>query len=147
MDSPYDIEAMAKRQNPIDWHGRCLTEKARADTAEAELVAMAKTALKRCCRDCSEVFEWHQVDDAGRCHRCYQRFCSGEPRLKAGPEHPSRRYVLASSLKDAEQQIAALTEAAKMYRLVARHLAPPMSSSQDRCVETDAALTKAGIVL
>lgn len=52
--------------------------------------------------DCGEVFEWHAVDDVGRCGRCYQRFVKGEGPLNPGAgTHPDKRYVALDALKAA----------------------------------------------
>jgi len=53
--------------------------------------------LMRVCGDCHEVFEWHKVDQAGRCGRCYARFVLKEPRLKPPILHESRRYAQAGT--------------------------------------------------
>ncbi len=65
----------------------------------ARLKAAMVNEPKRVCMDCSEVFEWQQVDDIGRCGRCYKRFAEGQPRLNPGAGvHPDKRYAAESRL-------------------------------------------------
>jgi hypothetical protein len=99
----------------------------RAASAESQL-AQARHELeqeraqnpKRVCNDCGEVFEWHQVDDVGRCARCYDRFVRGEPRLWTGAVHPDKRYVPASALQRSRQALTTLCESATQQDLSTR---------------------------
>lgn len=94
-DAPETVQ-----RNPQSWAAwkreaeRLQAELTRLQGENERLTRLNTTNPKRVCMDCGEVFEWSQVDDIGRCGRCYSRFVNGQDRLNPGAGvHPDKRYV------------------------------------------------------